>query len=119
MLGHSKFLMATLKRLTLISFRNYETLEIQFSNAINIFIGDNAQGKTNLLESIYLLSITKSHKTFKDRDMIQFDKEFTRVSGELLKNDEMNRLEVILSSKGKKVAINAVDKKKMSEYLGF
>ena len=54
-----------LTKINLTNFRNYDKLELNFDKNINIFIGNNAQGKTNILESIYVLSITKSHRTIK------------------------------------------------------
>ena len=60
------------KSLKLKNFRNYDLLNLEFDAATNIFYGDNAQGKTNILESIYLCGTTKSHRGTKDRDMIQF-----------------------------------------------
>ena len=54
------------------NFRNYETLELNLDRETNIFYGDNAQGKTNILESVYLCGTTKSHKGSKDREMIRF-----------------------------------------------
>lgn len=57
------------------NFRNYETLELNLDRETNIFYGDNAQGKTNILESVYLCGTTKSHKGSKDREMIRFGQE--------------------------------------------
>lgn len=54
------------------NFRNYESLELDLSPGTNIFYGNNAQGKTNILEAIYLCGTTKSHKGSKDKDMIRF-----------------------------------------------
>ena len=59
------------KQIELHNFRNYEQLDLSLSDQVNIFYGDNAQGKTNILESIYVCSTTKSHKGSKDRDMIK------------------------------------------------
>ena len=61
-----------IKSLKLKNFRNYELLNLEFDEATNIFYGDNAQGKTNILEALYLCGTTKSHRGTKDRDMIQF-----------------------------------------------
>lgn len=107
-----------IKRLKLHSFRNYQELDISFNKKINIFIGNNAQGKTNLLESIYLLAISKSHKTYKDKELITFTEKFSRVGAELLKDDSVIRLEIIISPQGKKVFINDVEKRRISEYIG-
>ncbi len=108
-----------IKRLSLLNFRNYQALDISFNKKINIFIGNNAQGKTTLLESIYLLAISKSHKTYKDKELIKFNESYSRISAELLKNDSLNKLEIIISNLGKKALINEVEKRKMSEYIGF
>ena len=63
-----------IKSLELADFRNYESLEISFDKGTNIFYGDNAQGKTNILEAIYVSATTKSHKGSKDKEIIQFNK---------------------------------------------
>ena len=64
-----------LKKIELRSFRNYEKLTTRFYKGINIIYGDNAQGKTNLLESIYVLGLTKSHRSFIDNNLIKKDTE--------------------------------------------
>ena len=56
------------------NFRNYESLELGFDKGTNIFYGDNAQGKTNILEAIFLSATTKSHKGSKDREIVNFNK---------------------------------------------
>ena len=63
-----------IKSLELADFRNYEHLEISFDKGTNILYGDNAQGKTNILEAIYVSATTKSHKGSKDKEIINFDK---------------------------------------------
>ncbi|QVK17896.1 DNA replication/repair protein RecF [Mycoplasmatota bacterium] len=107
-----------IKQLTLVNFRNYSSLDISFNNRVNIFIGNNAQGKTTLLESIYLLAISKSHKTYKDKEIIRFNEAYSKVNADLYKNDSLVNLEIIISSQGKKVMINNVEKRKISEYIG-
>ena len=61
-----------LKQLSIQHFRNYQELEVEFHPGLNIFLGQNAQGKTNILESIYFLALTRSHRTRNDRDLIYF-----------------------------------------------
>ncbi|WP_143790565.1 AAA family ATPase, partial [Oenococcus oeni] len=61
-----------LNSLKLKDFRNYKSLQVDFSNSINVLIGDNAQGKTNLLEAIYILSMARSHRDNNDRDLINW-----------------------------------------------
>lgn len=62
-----------IESLKLKNFRNYDLLKLEFDEATNIFYGDNAQGKTNILEAVYLSGTTKSHRGAKDRDLIKFD----------------------------------------------
>ena len=64
-----------LNKITLQDFRNYRQLELAFDPCVNLIVGDNAQGKTNILEALYLTGTTKSHRGTKDRDMIQFGKD--------------------------------------------
>ncbi len=61
------------------NFRNYQSLELEFDQGTNILFGDNAQGKTNVLEAVYLCGTTKSHKGSKDREMIHFDEEESHI----------------------------------------
>ena len=62
-----------IESIELKNYRNYDSLSLQFDKGTNIFYGDNAQGKTNILEAVYLCGTTKSHRGSKDREMIQFD----------------------------------------------
>ena len=61
-----------IQSIELKNFRNYRDLRLSFDENTNIFYGDNAQGKTNILEAVYLSGTTKSHKGSKDKEMIQF-----------------------------------------------
>jgi len=63
-----------LKDIKLINFRNYDKLSLEFSKNINIIYGNNGQGKTNLLESLYVLGLTKSHRSYIDNNLIKKDK---------------------------------------------
>ena len=74
-----------IQSLKLKNFRNYELLNLEFHPVTNIFHGDNAQGKTNILEAVYLAGTTKSHRGTKDRDMISFGKEESHIEVEVLK----------------------------------
>ena len=67
--------MAYIESIKLSNFRNYESLELNFDKGTNIFYGDNAQGKTNILEAVYLCGTSKSHKGSKDKEIIRFDQE--------------------------------------------
>ena len=77
-----------IKSLELADFRNYESLEISFDKGTNIFYGDNAQGKTNILEAIYVSATTKSHKGSKDKEIIQFNKSEAHIRTYLLKDED-------------------------------
>jgi DNA replication and repair protein RecF len=107
-----------LHRLKLKNYRNYEELNIEFDSKIHFFIGDNAQGKTNLLESIYMLALTKSHRTNKDRELIYWGKEFASIHCDLTLFNRDTQLEVNIFPHGKKVLINRIDQRKISNYLG-
>ena len=68
-----------IKDIELKDYRNYKDIRVSFSDKVNIFLGNNAQGKTNLLESIYLDAMAKSFKTSKDKELIRFGQEFCKV----------------------------------------
>ena len=88
-------------------YRNYELLNIELSDKTNIIYGDNAQGKTNILEALYLCGTTKSHKGSRDKDMIQFGKDESHIRM-MVKRDELSyRIDMHLKkNKAKGVAIN-------------
>ena len=71
-----------LRKIKLVNFRNYRTFNINFQKNINIIIGDNAQGKTNILESIYTLALTKSYRTANDSNLVRLDQEKFIISGD-------------------------------------
>lgn len=107
-----------LKELELQHFRNYESTKLSFSSSINVLIGKNAQGKTNLVESIYFLALARSHRTAKDRELIQWDSDFAKVKGQLEKKSHSVPLEIILSTQGKQAKLNHLEQKKLSDYVG-
>ena len=106
-----------LSNLKLNNFRNYDKLDLNFNEKINIFIGNNAQGKTNILESIYVLSISKSHRINKDLFLIKDNCLFTKIHGEIINYDNLNEFEILINKKGKRVSINSNPFRKISEYL--
>lgn len=109
-----------IKSLELADFRNYDSLEIHFDSGTNILYGDNAQGKTNVLEAIYLSSTTKSHKGSKDKDIINFNKEEAHIRTLLEKNGIEDRVDMHLrKNKSKGIAINGQKIKKAAELLGL
>lgn len=107
-----------LSKIFLVNFRNYNELKLDFNKNINIFIGNNAQGKTNILESIYVLSVTKSHRCNKDLFLIKNDCLFTKIRGDISNsNNKKNSFEILINKNGKRVSINNNILKKTSEYL--
>lgn len=106
-----------LKELELINFRNYDNLHLSFSNNVNIFYGNNAEGKTNVLESIYFLAITKSHRTSMDKSLLKNDKQFSKIKGIVESKNNINKFEILLNYKGKNVKINNQTIKKISNYI--
>ena len=108
-----------IKNLKLKNFRNYSTLETTFNINTNIFVGDNAQGKTSVLESIYILGLTKSHKVNKDRDTIKIHSEFAKINAVINLDRKDIELDIILSKLGKKAKYNGIELDKLSEYIGL
>ena len=109
-----------LKKLKLTNFRTYEDLELEFENNVIVFVGDNALGKTNILESIYLSSITKSYRTIKDIECISFNKDFFRIRSEYIDSlNKKNNVEVYLSNDLKKqIKENDIKVNKYSDFIG-
>ena len=109
-----------IKSIDLSNFRNYEQLHIEFEEGTNILYGDNAQGKTNILEAAYLSGTTKSHKGSKDKEMIRFDCEESHIRTIVEKNNKEYQIDMHLRSRGSKgVAINKLPIKKASELFGI
>lgn len=100
------------------NYRNLKEINTRFDPNVNIFIGKNAQGKTNLLESIYFLALTRSHRTNSDRELIAFDKEYANLMGRVHKSQLDLDLRVLITKKGKKVWVNRVEQAKLSKYVG-
>ena len=108
------------KSLKLKNFRNYDLLSLEFDKATNIFYGDNAQGKTNILESIYLSGTTKSHRGTKDRDMIKFGEEEAHIETIVEKKGVPFKIDIHLKKNSPKgIAINKIPIKKASELFGI
>lgn len=102
------------------NFRNYESLEIDLDKGTNILYGDNAQGKTNILEAIYLCGTTKSHRGSKDKEIIRFGEEESHIRMMLKKNDLSYKIDMHLKkNKAKGVAINGLPIHKARELFGI
>lgn len=109
-----------LKSLELANFRNYEELNISFDKGTNILYGDNAQGKTNILEAIYISATTKSHKGSKDKEIINFDKEEAHIRTYLEKENVETRVDMHLrKNKSKGIAIDGQKIKKAADLMGL
>jgi len=108
------------KSLELSNFRNYNTLMINLKNGTNILYGDNAQGKTNILEAVYLAGTTKSHKGSKDKEMIQLEKDESHIRMFIETNAITHRIDMHLKkNKPKGVAIDGIPIRKSSELFGL
>lgn len=109
-----------IKSIELKNFRNYEDLRIAFTKGTNILFGDNAQGKTNVLESAYVSGTTKSHKGSKDKDMIQFGKEESHIRTFVEKNEKEYQIDIHLKkNRSKGIAVNRIPIKKASSLFGI
>ena len=109
-----------LKSVALSHFRNYDDLYMEFDKGTNILYGDNAQGKTNVLESIYVSGTTKSHKGSKDRELIQFGQEESHIRTVVEKGGLDYQIDMNLKkNKSKGIAINRIPIKKASELFGI
>jgi len=105
--------------LRLSHFRNYPTLEVEFHPQLNLFLGPNAQGKTNILEALYCLSTTRSFRAAADEEMIQFGQEAGAIEGVLQREEgqEILRLE-LQREKNKALFVSGKKQKKLSSLLG-
>lgn len=106
-----------IKKIELNNFRNYLNQEIQLDEGINIFFGDNAQGKTNILESIFIGAIGKSFRTRKEQELINLEKEKATIIIEYKKSDRDGKIKIEISDK-KNIFINEIKQKKLSNILG-
>ncbi|GAB2026245.1 DNA replication/repair protein RecF [Lactovum odontotermitis] len=107
-----------LNKIQLKNFRNYENLMLNFHPNLNIFLGQNAQGKTNILESIYFLALTRSHRTSHDSELIRWGSEGMRVSGEIEKRGSKIPLEIQLDKHGRRAKVNHLPEKRIADYIG-
>ena len=102
------------------NFRNYRELQLDFDKGTNIFYGDNAQGKTNILESVYICGTTKSHKGSKDKELIRFGEEESHIRMMIKKDGLSYKIDMHLrKNKAKGVAINGLPIKKARELFGI
>lgn len=107
-----------LQHLSLKTFRNYKETKIDFNPKLNVFLGRNAQGKTNMLEAIYFLALTRSHRTRTDKNLIHFDEEQLHLSGLVQKKTGSIPLEIELTQKGRVTKVNHLKQARLSDYVG-
>lgn len=109
-----------IKSLELSNYRNYHTVSLKFDKGINILYGDNAQGKTNILEAMYVCSTTKSHRGSKDREIIRLGQDESHIRMFTEKDDIPHKIDMHLKkNKPKGIAIDGIPIKKSGELLGF
>lgn len=106
-----------IEQIKLKNFRNYEEQEIELNPHINVFFGNNAQGKTNILEAIFLCGFGKSFRTKKEKEMIRLNQDFLEVNIKYKKTDRNGKINIKISSK-KQIEVNGVKIKKLSDLIG-
>ena len=106
-----------IKKVKISNFRNYKFEEFYLDNNVNVFFGENAQGKTNIIESIFLCSMGKSFRTSKDKELINLNSDSAIVEVDFQKSDRDGNVKIVLENK-KSVFVNGVKLKKLSELLG-
>ncbi len=106
-----------IKNIKLINFRNYTNQEIDLEKEINLFVGDNAQGKTNILEAIFLCAIGKSFRAKKEKELIKIDEKNSCIEIEFEKSDRVGKIKIELNDK-KSVFVNNIKQNKLSDILG-
>ena len=106
-----------LSKINLVNFRNYSSVVINFGKNMNVFVGDNAQGKTNILEAICFLSLTKSHRIGTNPNIIQIGKTSCKLLGTVKKNKIITKLEINLTDDSKKLKVNNTNINKVADYI--
>ena len=106
-----------ISKISLLNFRNYKKISLNLDDKMNIFIGNNAQGKTNILESIYILALTKSHRLGVENNLIRNGSNFFKINGTIKIEKIIKKLEVGLVNDKKTVRINNNELKKISDYI--
>lgn len=106
-----------IERLKLTNFRNYSSLEIKLSPKINLFIGNNGEGKTNILESIYILSLTKSNRPGVEENLIKFNEEIAKIEGLVNDADLLRKQEVHITKNKKQMFINNKEIRRNRDYI--
>ncbi|MCR5743990.1 MAG: DNA replication/repair protein RecF [Lachnospiraceae bacterium] len=109
-----------LSSIELKNYRNYGEIHIEFDKNVTIFFGDNAQGKTNILESVYVCATTKSHRSAKDRDLIRFGEDEAHIKMMLENDDVRTRIDMhIKKNKNKGIAVDGISLRRASDLFGY
>ena len=119
MVEYEYYTIMIIRNIKLKNFRNYENLDFVLNNRLNIIIGNNAQGKTNILEFIYFLSLTKSFFAVNDKVVIKKNCLYARIDGVITSNNGCNNLSILVNNYGKYLKIGNKEIKKSSDYLGY
>lgn len=106
-----------IEHLKLTNFRNYSSQELDFNQNVNIIIGDNGKGKTNILESIYVLSLTKTNRYGVEENLIKFDEEIAKIEGIIRKEDLIKKQEIVINKKRKQSFINNKEMRRLKDYI--
>ena len=106
-----------ISKINLTNFRNYLSASVKLNEKMNIFVGDNAQGKTNILESIVILALTKSHRVVNNPNIITFGKSKSKIEGVIKKDKLISKLQVELMNEEKKLYINKTNIRKIADYI--
>ncbi len=107
-----------IQQLSLNNYRNYERQTVEFDAGVNLFIGENAQGKTNILEAIYLLALGKSHRTNKDADLVRQHTDEARLDAVIERDGRPLNLSLQFGQQGRKASVNGILQTKMTDFIG-
>lgn len=107
-----------IKSLELSHYRNYHHLQVSFQPYLNVIVGKNAQGKTNLIEALYYLSLCRSFRTNQDQALIQKEEKYANLACQIEERKQESYLRCILHEKGKSLFIGKINISKTSEFIG-
>ncbi|MEI7028026.1 DNA replication/repair protein RecF [Paenibacillus sp. y28] len=107
-----------LQQLSLSHYRNYDSYHLETERYVNLLVGPNAQGKTNLLEAIFVMALTKSHRTSQEKELIQWNQEAAQLHAVVDKKYGPCKLDLLLTHKGKKAKVNGLEQRKLSGFIG-
>src|SRR5690625_5178457 len=106
-----------IEQLQIKNYRNYIKADLNFTKQVNLIVGENAQGKTNLMEAIYVLALTRSYRTSRERELIRWGEDFARIKGIISKKERKFPLEIIITNQGKKEKNNNIENERLISYI--